>query len=93
MDIQDKIPIPIKLSQFIALGVITAMLAVATPLAAQETQAIAIDGSSTVYPITQKIVEEYQTSQKKPRQNLESKLLPLNNKCRTPGRLNLFKIY
>ena len=66
MDIQDIIPIPIKVSQFIALGVITAMLAVATPLAAQETQAIAIDGSSTVYPITQKIVEEYQTSQKKP---------------------------
>ncbi|MDJ0571716.1 MAG: PstS family phosphate ABC transporter substrate-binding protein [Pleurocapsa sp. MO_192.B19] len=66
MDIQDIIPIPIKLSQFIALGVITAMLAVATPLAAQETESILIDGSSTVYPITQKIVAEYQTSNKKP---------------------------
>lgn len=66
MDIQDIIPIPIKLSQFIALGLITTMLAVANPITAQETQAIAIDGSSTVYPITQKIVEEYQTSQKKP---------------------------
>ena len=66
MDIRDIIPIPIKLSQFTALGIIAAMLAVATPLASQETRSIAIDGSSTVYPITQKIVEEYQASQKKP---------------------------
>ncbi len=66
MNIQGIIPIPIKISQFIALGVMTAMLAVANPLAAQDTQAIAIDGSSTVYPITQKMVAEYQTSKKKP---------------------------
>ena len=66
MKIRDIIPVPIKLSQLIVLGVITAISAVSTPLVAQDTKAIAIDGSSTVYPITQKIVEEYQTSQKKP---------------------------
>ena len=66
MNIQRIIPIPIKLSEFIALGVMTAMLTVANPLEAQETQVIAIDGSSTVYPITQKIAAEYQASQKKP---------------------------
>ena len=66
MNLRDIIPILSKLSSFIALGMITAMLAVANPLAAQDTQAIAIDGSSTVYPITEKIVSEYQTSKKKP---------------------------
>jgi phosphate transport system substrate-binding protein len=44
----------------------TAFLAVSIPLASQETQSIEIDGSSTVYPITQKIVEEYQASQTQP---------------------------
>lgn len=62
MKIRDIIPIPIKLSQLIVLGVITAMLTVANPLAAQDTQAIAIDGSSTVYPITEKIVSDSSTT-------------------------------
>lgn len=44
----------------------TVFLTVSIPLTAQENQSIEIDGSSTVYPITQKIVEEYQTSQKQP---------------------------
>ncbi len=66
MNLRDIIPILSKLSSFIALGMITAMLAVANPLAAQDTQAIAIDGSSTVYKKKKKIVSEYQTSKKKP---------------------------
>lgn len=66
MKIRDLIPIPIKLSQFTALGAIAATLAISAPLMAQETEAIAIDGSSTVYPITQKVVEEYRASRKKP---------------------------
>ena len=36
------------------------MLSVAAPIASQEVQSIKIDGSSTVYPVTQKIVEEFQ---------------------------------
>ncbi len=64
MNVRDTIPI--KLSQFIALGLGTLLLAVSDPLASQETPSIKIDGSSTVYPITQKVAEEYQASQKKP---------------------------
>jgi phosphate transport system substrate-binding protein len=58
--------IPNKLSISIALGVIAAILTIANPLASQETQAIAIDGSSTVYPITATMVAEYQTTQQEP---------------------------
>ena len=64
MNIRDIIPI--KVSKFIALGLGVTFLAFSFPLASQETQSITIDGSSTVYPITQKIVEEYQASQKQP---------------------------
>ncbi len=71
MNIRDLIPIPLKLSSAIALGAIAAMLTIANPLASQEIQAIAIDGSSTVYPITQKMVEEYQTSQKQPSEPID----------------------
>lgn len=49
----------------LALGCGTAF-ASNRPLSAQEKQAIAIDGSSTVYPITQQIVEDYQASQDRP---------------------------
>ena len=58
--------IPLKLPHFIAFGVATALLAVAIPLASQEKQSIKVDGSSTVYPITKKIFEEYQANQKQP---------------------------
>ena len=66
MKIRDIIPTPLKLSRLIALGIMMAILAVSTPLVAQETESIAIDGSSTVYPITQKVVEEYQATLQKP---------------------------
>ncbi|AFZ34561.1 phosphate ABC transporter substrate-binding protein, PhoT family [Stanieria cyanosphaera PCC 7437] len=69
MNILNKIPL--KVSQFIAFGVGTALVAVAIPLASQEKQSIKVDGSSTVYPITKKIIEEYQANQKQP-VNIES---------------------
>ena len=50
----------------LALGLGTALLTIFHPLAAQETQSIKIDGSSTVYPITKEIAAEYQASLKKP---------------------------
>lgn len=40
------------------------VLASCAPLRSQEPQSIKIDGSSTVYPITQAVVEEYKTSTK-----------------------------
>ena len=64
MNILEKIPR--KALQVLALGLSMTLLAVDNPLASQETQSIKIDGSSTVYPITQKVVEEYQASQKQP---------------------------
>ncbi|WP_052055369.1 PstS family phosphate ABC transporter substrate-binding protein [Myxosarcina sp. GI1] len=64
MKVQDKTLI--KSLQLLALGLGTALLTLYNPLAAQETQTIKIDGSSTVYPITRKIVEDYQANLKKP---------------------------
>jgi phosphate transport system substrate-binding protein len=64
MNVRDKIPIKVTQCLVSALGAI--LLAVSQPLASQENQSILIDRSSTVYPITQKIVEEYQASNKKP---------------------------
>jgi phosphate transport system substrate-binding protein len=61
MNVRDKIPL--KLIQFIVLGLWTISLVVSQPLASQESQSIKIDGSSTVYPITQKVVEQYQANQ------------------------------
>ncbi len=57
---------PLTAIRYIGLGLATAWLTVASSLAAQESQSIKIDGSSTVYPITQKIVDDYQTNQKQP---------------------------
>ena len=57
---------PLTSIRYIGLGLATAWLTVASSLAAQESQSIKIDGSSTVYPITQKIVDDYQTNQKQP---------------------------
>ena len=54
-----------KTSLAIAFGLGTVLLSTNT-LTAQETQSIRIDGSSTVYPITNKIVEEYRAVQTKP---------------------------
>jgi phosphate transport system substrate-binding protein len=65
MNVRDKIPL--KLIQFIVLGLGTISLVISQPLASQEKQSIKIDGSSTVYPITQKVVEQYQANQKKTR--------------------------
>ncbi len=50
----------------IGLGLTAALVGFMNSLTAQESQSIKIDGSSTVYPITQKIVEDYQASQKNP---------------------------
>jgi phosphate transport system substrate-binding protein len=65
MNVRDKIPL--KLIQFVVLGLGTISLVISQPLASQESQSIKIDGSSTVYPITQKVVEQYQANQKKTR--------------------------
>lgn len=54
----------VNISRIAALGISTVLLAISYPLASQETESIKIDGSSTVYPITQKIVEEHQTQKK-----------------------------
>ena len=67
MNVRDKTPLkslPALVIGLIGLG--TALVTISTPLFAQETPSIKIDGSSTVYPITQKIVEDYQASRKKP---------------------------
>ena len=64
MNVRDKTPL--KSLQALAIGLSTALAAISTPLFAQETPSIAIDGSSTVYPITKKIVEDYRASAKKP---------------------------
>ena len=64
MNVRDKIPV--KLLQFLALGLSAAFLAVVNPLASQEIPAIEIDGSSTVYPITKEVVERFQVEQKEP---------------------------
>lgn len=52
----------------LALSLSTSLLVNLKPLTAQEIQSIRIDGSSTVYPISQGIVEAYKASQKKPTQ-------------------------
>ena len=57
---------PLTSIQYIGLGLVTTWLTVASSLTAQETQSIKIDGSSTVYPITQKIAEDYQTNHQQP---------------------------
>ncbi len=57
---------PLTAIRYIGLGLAIAWLTVSNSLTAQETQSIKIDGSSTVYPITQKIAEDYQTNQKQP---------------------------
>lgn len=64
MKVQDKTLT--KFLQLLALGLGTALFTLCNPIASQESQTIKIDGSSTVYPITKKIVEDYQASRKKP---------------------------
>jgi phosphate transport system substrate-binding protein len=64
MNVRNKTPL--KSLQVLAIGLGTALVTISNPLLAQETPSIAINGSSTVYPITQKIVEDYQASGKKP---------------------------
>lgn len=64
MNVRDKTPL--KSLQALGIGLGMALAAISTPLFAQETPSIAIDGSSTVYPITNKIVEDYRASAKKP---------------------------
>ena len=54
------------LERVLALGLGTALLATALPLFAQETESITIDGSSTVYPITRQIAEDYRASRENP---------------------------
>ncbi|BAZ44079.1 phosphate binding protein [Chondrocystis sp. NIES-4102] len=56
MNVQDK--------SLATLAISTVLLAISPPLASQETESIKIDGSSTVYPLTQKIVEEHQIQKK-----------------------------
>lgn len=64
MNVREKISV--KLRQFFALGLSTALLARSHPLAAQEISSIKIDGSSTVYPITKEVVERFQVNQEQP---------------------------
>lgn len=56
--------------KFIGLGLatllFTILVTVNSQLTAQETELIMVDGSSTVYPITQKIVENYQSNKEQP---------------------------
>lgn len=52
--------------QRIAIGLTVTLAVIQNPLTAQEVPAIAIDGSSTVYPITQQVIKNYQASSKKP---------------------------
>ena len=64
MNVRDKFSL--KSLGIVALGCGTALVAISQPLTAQETQDIVIDGSSTVYPITQEVVEDYRASQEEP---------------------------
>ena len=64
MNVRDKTTF--KPFYVLTLGIGTALLVISNSLVAQENQTIKIDGSSTVYPITKEIVEEYRASQKKP---------------------------
>ncbi|MEO0928000.1 MAG: PstS family phosphate ABC transporter substrate-binding protein [Cyanobacteria bacterium J06643_13] len=64
MNVRDKTSV--KPLYVLTLGIGTALLVISNSLVAQETQSIKIDGSSTVYPISREIVEEYQASRKKP---------------------------
>ncbi|MGV2827150.1 PstS family phosphate ABC transporter substrate-binding protein [Myxosarcina sp. GI1(2024)] len=58
--------VPLKSLRVLALGVAAASLVVSQAVVSQETPSIKIDGSSTVYPITQEIVAEFQDSYQKP---------------------------
>ncbi|MGL5874497.1 MAG: PstS family phosphate ABC transporter substrate-binding protein [Xenococcaceae cyanobacterium] len=52
---------------FITLGIAaTALLSASTKADSQQNASILIDGSSTVYPITQAVVQEFKTSNKQP---------------------------
>jgi ABC-type phosphate transport system substrate-binding protein len=51
MSVRDKTLL--RVVQFIVLGLGTISLVIFQPLAAQKSQSITIDGSSTVYPVTQ----------------------------------------
>ena len=64
MNIQKKISS--ALLRFMSLGIAVAFLSITSHVTAQEISAIAIDGSSTVYPITQKIVQDYQSNKEQP---------------------------
>ncbi len=60
MNVLEKISA--KYIKLASLGLVISVFSVGSSLTAQENQAIKIDGSSTVYPITQKIVEGYNSS-------------------------------
>ena len=51
-----------KSLQFAGLGLAASLLMVGGSVTAQTDSSIKIDGSSTVYPITQKIVEDYRSN-------------------------------
>lgn len=52
----------LSFTRVLAWGCGTALLTISQPSLAQETQPISIDGSSTVYPIISRIVEDYRAS-------------------------------
>lgn len=62
MKVRDKLPT--KYIRSIGLGLAGSVLMFVGSLTAQENRSIKIDGSSTVYPITQKIVEDYRSNKK-----------------------------
>ena len=62
MKVRDKLPT--KYIRSIGLGLAGSVLMFVGSLTAQENRSIKIDGSSTVYPITQKIVQDYRSNKK-----------------------------
>lgn len=64
MNIRDRVPF--KHFPVLALGIGMALVAIVAPITGQETSSIKIDGSSTVYPITKKVIEEYQANREEP---------------------------
>jgi len=60
------VKIPFRSIKMLVMGLGVAILASCSSTASQEKQSIKIDGSSTVYPITNAIVDKYKASAKAP---------------------------
>ncbi len=60
------VKIPFRSMRMLVMGLGVVIIAACSPSASQEKQSIRIDGSSTVYPITNAIVDKYKASAKAP---------------------------